>query len=1009
VLLVGWALPGRCDATDAGEPPAAPQDLAPQDLAPADPVLQAPVQPALPPLDIELRADEQGYDQATGRFTARGNVRVSVAGGRLQADALEYDSRTRVLWARGSVRFERGSQRIQASSLRYSLLQKEGELEDVYGVVDLLSSELDLNPDAPLAGTPEGQTAEQRQRLALLQNPPSPGTPVPPATVAPLAEPEPLSCPPVLPPLPRQPHSQALTLWGGQMTDATFGETFIFKGALRPEGYGGLGYIHRLVEADPFALEIDSNLLLHVAGRNSDLRYTAGVPPEQASRAVTDPQTFAEVTFGLGLRWWIRPWLSLQAVEGVSLLSELSNYETVSWQRSTQFLNYLGAELAVDVSPQWTVVGRIHHRSGAYGTYAGVYEGSNGYMVGARYRFGLNGLRRPQADDPPPLGCPGAEAEGIVRRRPLAQELEAAAMDPEAMDPAAMDAAATMAPPPPPLPAPSRASVTSRRSAIAAIDQRVRDVQPRQGLIIDRRFGTTDASALSNEEGQFGVVAPEQLQELRATKNRRLITGSITHWRFQAPALSLTPEGWSAPRASFTNDPFTPAQVWVDADEVTSWQEADGTTVIRSRGNRLLLENKLPLPLPSTLRVKPKQDKEVQNRWALLNDRDDRDGLYLQYTLPEQKLGSTSLTVRPQFMVQRAFNGNNDAYPAPGAPAGSDAVNQPNTLADLFGVEAQLEGPLGQGGFNANLDISSFAPDRLANATRANGELRQPLSLPWVGDAQGRLFGAYRYRVWNGSLGQQDIYAAYGGFIGKQGLLPAPAGVSASYIWRLGVGNYQSNLFAQGNQESVDLEALWRGNFYASANLRLPLWTGQSLPLTSEGAYRYSPVPVVPGLSLSLVPFTNVAAYGNGGSQSLLGISGGPTLTLGHFNRPLLDFTRLSLFGSVTAKGGDSPLAFDRYVDTATVGVGLTQQLLGPLLLNGGVEYNVSGSSGEYGKTTNSYVELRWQRRAYDIGAYYSPYTGIGGLRIRLNDFGFRGPGVPFVPWEPRRGELPEP
>ena len=1008
MVLLGWALPGRCEAVDLADSPAPSADeTAEGAVAPAaskGAAAPSASTPDLPPLDIELRADEQGYDQATGRFTARGNVRVSVAGGRLQADALEYDSRTRILWARGSVRFERGSQRIQASSLRYSLLQKEGELEDVYGVVDLLSSELDLNPDAPLAGTPEGQAADQRQRLNLLQNPPRPGTPIPPASVAPLAEPEPLSCPPVLPPLPRQPYPQALTLWGGQMTDATFGETFIFQGATRPEGVGGLGYIHRLVEADPFALEIDSNLLLHVAGRNNDLRYTAGVPPEQASRAVTDPQTFAEVTFGLGLRWWIRPWLSLQAVEGVSLLSALSNYETVSWQRSTQFLNYLGAELAVDVSPQWTVVGRIHHRSGAYGTYAGVYEGSNGYLLGARYRFGRNGSRRPQADDPPPLGCPGGDTDEAMRRQPLAQQLEAAAMDPEALD-----GPETSAPPPPPPPAPSRASVASRRSAIAAIDQRVRDVQPRQGLILDRRFGTTDASALSSEEGQYGVVAPEQLQELRATKNRRLITGSITHWRFQAPALRLTPEGWSAPRASFTNDPFTPAQVWVDADEVISWQEADGTTVIRSRGNRLLLENKLPVPLPSTLRVKPQQDKEVQNRWALLNDRNDRDGLYLQYTLPEQKLGSTSLTVRPQFMVQRAINGSNDAYPAPGASAGSDAVNQPNTLADLFGVEAQLEGPLGQGGFNANLDISSFAPDRLANATRANGELRQPLTLPWVGETQGRLFGAYRYRVWNGSLGQQDIYAAYGGFLGKQGLLPAPAGVSASYIWRLGVGNYQSNLFAQGNQQSVDLEALWRGNLYASANLRLPLWTGQSLPLTSEGAYRYSPVPVVPGLSLSLVPFTNLAAYGNGDSQSLLGISGGPTLTLGHFNRPVLDFTRLSIFGSVTAKGGDSPLAFDRYVDTATLGVGLTQQLVGPLLLNGGIEYNVSGSSGEYGKTTNSYVELRWQRRAYDIGAYYSPYTGIGGLRIRLNDFGFRGPGVPFVPWEPRRGELSEP
>ena len=325
---------------------------------------------------------------------------------------------------------------------------------------------------------------------ALLQNPPRPGEPVPPATVAPLAEPEPLSCPPVLPPLPRQPYPQAVTLWGGQMTDATFGETFIFRGALRPEGFGGLGYIHRLVEADPFALEIDSNLLMHVAGRNTNLRYTAGVPPEQASQAVTQPQTFAEATFGLGLRWWIRPWLSLQAVEGVSLLSQLSNYETVSWQRSTQFLNYLGAELAVDVSPQWTVVGRIHHRSGAYGTYAGVYEGSNGYMLGARYRFGRNGPRRPQAEDPPPLGCPQADGDQALRRRPLAEQLEAAAMDP----PAEEEPATVAAPPPP---APSRASVGSRRRAIAAIDQRVRDVQPRQGLVIDRRFGTTNTNALT--------------------------------------------------------------------------------------------------------------------------------------------------------------------------------------------------------------------------------------------------------------------------------------------------------------------------------------------------------------------------------------------------------------------------------------------------------------------------------------------------------------------------------
>ena len=44
---------------------------------------------------------------------------------------------------------------------------------------------------------------------------------------------------------------------------------------------------------------------------------------------------------------------------------------------------------------------------------------------------------------------------------------------------------------------------------------------------------------------------------------------------------------------------------------------------------------------------------------------------------------------------------------------------------------------------------------------------------------------------------------------------------------------------------------------------------------------------------------------------------------------------------------------------------------------------------------------LRWQRRSYDVGFYVNPYEGIGGFRFRLNDFDFKGTGVPFVPYTP--------
>ena len=55
----------------------------------------------------------------------------------IQADRIEFDTGFRTLFARGSVRLQRGNQFFQASVLRYNLVQNEGELDDVYGVIDL--------------------------------------------------------------------------------------------------------------------------------------------------------------------------------------------------------------------------------------------------------------------------------------------------------------------------------------------------------------------------------------------------------------------------------------------------------------------------------------------------------------------------------------------------------------------------------------------------------------------------------------------------------------------------------------------------------------------------------------------------------------------------------------------------------------------------------------------------------------------------------------------------------
>ncbi len=71
------------------------------------------------------------------------------------------------------------------------------------------------------------------------------------------------------------------------------------------------------------------------------------------------------------------------------------------------------------------------------------------------------------------------------------------------------------------------------------------------------------------------------------------------------------------------------------------------------------------------------------------------------------------------------------------------------------------------------------------------------LAVGCVGQPPGPRFGAYRYRVWNGSLGMQDVYSAYGVSLQSCRVIGLrQVGLSrCRRIGVLGVGNYQSNGF----------------------------------------------------------------------------------------------------------------------------------------------------------------------------------------------------------------------
>ena len=207
------------------------------------------------PSSLKVRADRQYTDTKSKATIAEGNVSVRLGNAELHADRVEFDAAYRTLYARGAVRFRRGSQYFQASSFRYNLVQQEGLLNDVYGVIDL---------EEPLTNPLTTSAATSTAPVAM------PQTPSEPASTGSDNESSegmpPVACPPLLPPVPDwHPQPWAVTAWGGQMIDAAFGDTFLFNGRMRPEAVLGVGVQKRIMRAGPFAVELEADLFSHMA------------------------------------------------------------------------------------------------------------------------------------------------------------------------------------------------------------------------------------------------------------------------------------------------------------------------------------------------------------------------------------------------------------------------------------------------------------------------------------------------------------------------------------------------------------------------------------------------------------------------------------------------------------------------------------------------------------------------------------------------------------------------
>jgi Protein of unknown function (DUF3769)/LptA/(LptD N-terminal domain) LPS transport protein len=446
--------------------------------------------------------------------------------------------------------------------------------------------------------------------------------------------------------------------------------------------------------------------------------------------------------------------------------------------------------------------------------------------------------------------------------------------------------------------------------------------------------------------------------------------GKINKFRFQAGKINFMGEEWEGEQIRITNDPFSPPEIELRANTAKLKTLPSGEQELRSSGSRLVFDQNFALPIFQNRLVLNKKQKQPPIIY-LGFDNGDKGGLFMFRTFYPINNDNLSLSITPQFHIQKAIESNLDA--------------------GAFGLISQLEATLNpRTKITGKADIITFEPDLIGDKTRANLRLTQTL-----GDKQPHKLNLeynYRDRLFNGSLGFQTVQSSFGAVLTSPDIALGKTGINLNYQ-----GSVQYINADTDRQELLGINppnnrvSLARYQGTASLNKGFLLWQGKPLEATETAGIKYTPTPLVPSLSLGTGIMGVFTSYSNGDSQNSLSGSVGLQWQIGHLSKPYLDYTKLNLGYSKIVPTGSSPFLFDRLADNQVMSFGITQQIYGGLLLGYQTAINLDNSQ----QISTDYL-LEYSRRSYNISLRYNPNLQVGLIMFRLNDFNWSGTPAPF-------------
>ncbi len=505
-----------------------------------------------------------------------------------------------------------------------------------------------------------------------------------------------------------------------------------------------------------------------------------------------------------------------------------------------------------------------------------------------------------------------------------------------------------------------------------------------KGYLLDVEGSINTSTLMGDLSSNFSLLDSYKIENIFELKKKEVLNtpSKVENWYFFTDKISIDGQTWESKKTLFSNDLLESKQVKLAINSLKVISEAEKLR-FKSSLNYLIFEEKVSIPfwLGDRTLTKSGEFFDFENRWNLGYENLDKDGYFIGRKLNSIEISDDFvLDLEPQLLIQRSLKGYTKSFVKKDESITSDRVKRNSSFEDYFALKSQIKGPIKNWNLEIDKNLNSLDLDKFSNAFRFKTELSKEIDLldsKW----EKSFYGIYRERIWNGSLGEAEIYSGYGSKLQKENTWIVD-GIKKSEFLSLGLAKITAEALNTKN-----LVTNLKGNLFYSLDQKFPISIVEPEKKSIDITYKYIPEPITKGLSLNTRLEASYSFYENGDHQEYIGLGIGPELIFGNFKNKTFDYTRISFLPFYKFDSGESVFKFDHNYENFTLDISFDQQLYGPIILKSFGILNLTNDSNDYGEFIDSKISLNWKKRSYEFGIFYQPHNQAGGISFSLYGF----------------------